>query len=97
MPFLISLLISLYLSTHPGMFFPFFNTLLLSNMSNSSVGIQSFFLCRCLPRIILAVSFTTLLKLSVNVSMSVFSSSRVVIGANFPVIIAWNASVSFGG
>ena len=36
--FLIFLLISLYFSSPPGLFFPFFNTLLLSHMSSSSVG-----------------------------------------------------------
>ena len=44
--------------------------------------------------ITLAVSVTALLKLLV--SMLVFSSSRMVRGANFPPIIAWNVSAILG-
>ena len=70
MPVLISLLISLYLSVPPGLFFPFFSSPLLSHMSSSSVVTQDFFLR--LLRITLAVSVIALLNLLVSVSVSCF-------------------------
>ena len=42
MSVLISLLISLYLSVPPGLFFPLFSTLLLSHMSSNSVVTQGY-------------------------------------------------------
>ena len=57
---------------------------------------HGFFVRRCFPRISLAVSVTILLKVLVSKFTSVSLSSIMIRGANFPPIIALNASASSG-
>ena len=57
---------------------------------------QGFLTGRCLPRISLAVLVTAVLKVSINISMSMPSASRMLSAANFPPIIAWKASTTSG-
>ena len=56
---------------------------------------HGFYVRRCFPRISLAVSVTILLKVLVSKFTSV-SSSSMIRGANFPPIIALNASATSG-
>ena len=55
---------------------------------------HGFFVRRCFPRISLAVSVTILLKVLVSKFTSVYLSSSMISGANFPPIIALNASAT---
>ena len=96
MPFLISWLAALYCLTRSASFFFFFKSLRLSHRSSKSAVTQGFLTGRCLPRISLAVLVTAVLKVLINVSMSVPSASRMVSAANFPPIIAWKASATSG-
>ena len=96
MPFLISWLAALYCLTPSASFFFFFNSLRLSHRSSKSAVTQGFLTGRCLPRISLVVLVTAVLKVLINVSMSVPSASRMVSAANFPPIIAWKASATSG-
>ena len=57
---------------------------------------HGFFVRRCFPRISLAVSVTILLKVLVSKFTSVYLSSSIISGANFPPIIAFNASATSG-
>ena len=61
---------------------------------------HGFFIRRCLPRISLAVSVTAMFIAVTILSMSLFSFSSRMSGANFPPIFAWKAfatlSVSLG-
>ena len=57
---------------------------------------HGFFVRRCFPRISLAVSVTILLKVLVSKFTSVCLSSSMISGANFPPIIALNASATSG-
>ena len=83
MPFLISWLAALYCLTPSASFFIFFffNSLRLSHRSSKSAVTQGFLTGRCLPRISLAVLVTAVLKVLINVSMSVPSASRMVSAA----------------
>ena len=94
MPFLMSWLAALYCLTPSASFF--FNSLRLSHRSSKSAVTQGFLTGRCLPRIPLAVLVTAVLKVLINVSMSVPSVSRMVSAANFPPIFAWKASATSG-
>ena len=96
MPFLISWLAALYCLTASASFFFFFNSLRLSHRSSKSAVTQGFLTGRCLPRIPLVVLVTALLKVLINVSMSVPSASRMVSAANFHPIIAWKAYATSG-
>ena len=49
-----------------------------------------------MPRISLAVLVTAVLKVLINVSMSVPSASRMVSAASFPPFTAWKASATSG-
>ena len=57
---------------------------------------HGFFVRQCFPRISLAVSVTILLKVLVSKFTSVYLSSSIISGANFPPIIALNASATSG-
>ena len=90
----IFLLTSLYFAAPSGSYFLLFNSLLLSQRSRMSAVTHGFFVRRCFPRISLTVSVTILLKVLVSKFTSVSSSSIMTRGANFPSIIALNASAS---
>ena len=60
-----------------------------------SVVTQGFLTGRYFPRISLAVSVTAVLKVSVNISLSM-SESRMESTANFPPIFAWKISATSG-
>ena len=57
---------------------------------------QIFFFLRCLPRISLVVSVTAVLKIMIIKSWFVPLLFIMVRGANFPPIIAWKVSNTFG-
>ena len=76
--------------------FFFLSSLLLSRRSRISAVTQVLFFWRCLPRISLAVSGTVVLKVVIIESVSVTSLLMMVRGANFPPIIAWKISSTFG-
>ena len=67
-----------------------------SHRSRISAVTQVFFFWRCLPKILLAVSITAVLKVVMIESRSVSSLSMMVRGANFPPIIAWKVSNTLG-
>ena len=92
----IFLLTSLYFAAPSGSHFLLFNSLLLSQRSRMSAVTHGFFVRLCFPRISLAVSVTILLKVLVSKFTSVSLSSIMIRGANFPPIIALNASASSG-
>ena len=92
MPLFIALLISLYLVAPSVVLLSYFSCLGLSHIFSKSPVTQGFFFWRCFPRISLAVSVTTVLKLFVIVSCSTSSSAKIS-GANFPRIIALHSSV----
>ena len=92
MAFLILLFISLYWLLPCASCFLFFSSLLLSHISRISSVIHFFFFGRCFPSISMAVSVIAVENFIVSVSRSSPSSVsfRMVKGANFPPIIAWN-------
>ena len=96
MPFLISWLTALYCLIPSASFFFFFNSLRLSHRSSKSAVTQGFLTERCVPRISLAVLVTAVLKVLINVSMSVPSASRMVSAASFPPFTAWKAYATSG-
>ena len=57
---------------------------------------QGFFTGHCLPRMLLAVFVTAVLKLLINASISVSRFSRARSGANFPPIVARKISAMLG-
>ena len=63
---------------------------------SKSAVTQGFLTGRCVPRISLAVLVTAVLKVLINVSMSVPSASRMVSAANVPPITAWKTSATSG-
>ena len=87
---------SLYFSNPSGSNLFFDKSLLLLHLSRISAVNQGYFFWRCLPRISLAVSVTTVLKVVIIESMSVSSLFMMVRGANFPPIIAWKVSKTLG-
>ena len=68
-------------------FFCFSSLRLLHSFSMLSVT-QGFFAGQCLPRMLLAVSVTAMLKLLIKASILVSWFSRARSGANFPPIVA---------
>ena len=58
--------------------------------------IHGFFVLRCIPMISLAVSVAILLKVLVSKFTSIYLSSSMISGANFPPVIALNASATSG-
>ena len=94
--FLISVFTFLYLSLHSVSPFFFFSSLLLSHRSRMSELTHGIFMQRCLPMISLAVSVTAMFIAVIIVSMSLFSFSSRMSGANFPPIFAWKAFVTVG-
>ena len=73
----------------------FLSFLRLAHRSRMSVVTQGFLTGRYLKRISLAVSVTAVLKVSINISMSM-SESRMEGAANFPLIFAWKISAISG-
>ena len=71
--------------------FFFFSSLLLSHRSRMSEVTQGFFVRRCLPRISLAASVTAMFIAVIIGSMSLFSFSSRMSGANFSPIFEWKA------
>ena len=57
---------------------------------------QGFFAGRCLPRMLLAVSITAVLKMLIKASISLSWFSRERSGANFPPIVARKISAMLG-
>ena len=94
--FLISVFTFLYLSLPSMSPFCFFSSLLLSHRSRMSEITHGFFMRQCLPRISLAVSVTAMFIAVIIVSVSLFSFSSRMSGANFPPIFAWKAFATVG-
>ena len=77
-------------------FFFCFSCLRLSHCFSMLSVTQGFFAGLCLPRMLLAVSVTALLKLFIKASISVSLFSRARSGANFPLIVARQISAMMG-
>ena len=101
MHLLMLLFTSLYFSDPSGsnlffLSFSFFSLSLLLYRSRISAVIHGLFYWRCLPRTLLAVSVTAVLKVVIIESRFVLSLLIMVRGANLPPIIAWKVSNTLG-
>ena len=78
------------------MFFFCFSPLHLSHRCSMLSMTQGFFAGRCLPRTVLVVSVTAVLKLLIKASVLVSWFSRARSEANFPPIVARKISAMMG-
>ena len=96
MMFLISVFTFLYLSLPSVSPFVFFSSILLSHRSRMAEVTNCFFMRRCLPRISLDVYVTAMFIAVTIVSMSLFSFSIRMSGANIPPNFAWKTFATVG-